>query len=91
MGKLFRTIDGRFKEIGFKKIYENEYGVRYERFSEKHEYTHIIHLGNKKMDEYVIQSYIEFSKPVGVWGTPIKLTEYETELCLKKMKKKGWR
>lgn len=37
--KLFKSIDERFEEIGFKKIKEDKYGVEYERESKKHGYT----------------------------------------------------
>lgn len=36
---LFKSIDEKIEEMGFKKINEDKYGVEYERYSEKYKYT----------------------------------------------------
>lgn len=90
--KLFKNIDEQFEEIGFKKIKEDKYGVEYERESKKHGYTRALYLGHKKSGKHIVQSYdknLMDEKKIG--NTAVGLTMYEIKLCLKKMKKKGWK
>lgn len=55
MIKLFKNIDDKLLNLGFKKIKENEYGVRYERRNEK--YTHVVTILRKASDKHMLQSY----------------------------------
>ncbi len=88
---IFKTVDEKFKEIGFEKIAENEYGATYEKIIQEHDYVHVIHLGRKRSGFHLIQSYdkgLYDEKYTGNVG--VGLTMYETKLCLKKMKQMGW-
>lgn len=90
--KLFKSIDDRFREIGFIKVEEDKYGAEYERKNKKHGYTQTLYLGHKKSGKHIVQSYdknLMDKKKIG--NTCVGLTMYEMELCLKKMKKMGWK
>lgn len=89
---FFKTIDDKFAELGFVKIEENCYGVIYERTNEQYNFTQVIHLAHKKNGRHIIQSYdknLFDNKKIG--NTCVGLSMYETKLCLKKMKKLGWK
>lgn len=90
--KLFKSIDEKFAEIGFRKISEDEYGAEYERKDEKHGYTQSLALLNKQSGKHIVQSYdkdLMDEKKIG--NTAVGLTMYEMRLCLKKMREMGWR
>ena len=90
--KLFKTTDEKFKEIGFEKIEESKYGVRYERKVPVYNYTQVIYLGHKASGMHLTQSYdkdLIDEKKIG--NTGVGLTMYEVKLCLKKMKQMGWK
>lgn len=89
---MFKSIDEKFKEIGFIKIEEDEYGVTYERKIKKHNYTQILALLHKANGRHLIQSYdanLFDEKKIG--NTCVGLTMYEAKLCIKKMKCMGWK
>ena len=89
---LFKSIDERFKEIGFNKIKEDEYGVRYERYVEEYKFTHTIDLLNKASGRHIVQSCDnELSDRKNIGCTCVGLTMYEMKLCIKKMKQMGWK
>lgn len=88
---MFKSIDKKFKKIGFIKVEENEYGVRYERMDECHDYVQVLFIGHKADGHHIIQSYdkdLMDEKKIG--NTCVGLTYYETKLALKKMKKLGY-
>lgn len=89
--KIFKNIDEKFEEIGFKKIRDDKYSVTYERYNEKFKYTQVLDILHKKSGRHIIQSYDKdlFDKK-GIGNTGVGLTYYETKLALKKMKKKKW-
>lgn len=90
--KLFKTIDNKFKEIGFDKISEDKYGARYERRDENHNFTQVLALLHKQSGKHIVQSYdanLMDHKLIG--NTCVGLTMYEMKLCLKKMKQMGWK
>lgn len=90
--KLFKSIDDRFREIGFIKVEEDKYGAEYERENKKHGYTQTLYLGHKKSGKHIVQSYdknLMDEKKIG--NTCVGLTMYEMKLCLKKMKQMGWK
>lgn len=90
--RFFKTIDDKFAELGFVNIEENCYGVIYERTNEQYNFTQVIHLAHKKNGRHIIQSYdknLFDNKKIG--NTCVGLSMYETKLCLKKMKKLGWK
>lgn len=90
--KLFKSIDEKFAEIGFRKISEDEYGAEYERRNEKYGYTQSLGLLHKQSGEHIVQSYdkdLMDEKKIG--NTVVGLTMYEMRMCLKKMRKMGWK
>lgn len=93
--KLFKSIDEKFAEIGFKKVREDKYGAEYERENKNHVYTPYIQslcLLRKKNGKHIVQSYdknLMDEKKIG--NTCVGLTMYEIKLCLKKMKQMGWK
>ena len=88
--KLFKTLDEKFKEIGFIKVQENEYGASYERpngsFLQK---LDLLHKGSGKHIILSYDPYLIDNKKIG--NTCVGLTMYEIKLCFKKMKQMGWK
>lgn len=85
--KLFKSVDEKLKEIGFVKIEEDKYGVRYERENSKYNFTQSVDILHKSSGEHILQSYdpdLMDQKKIG--NTCVGLTEYEMKLFLKKMK-----
>ena len=90
--KLFKTIDDKFQDIGFKKIEEDEYGVVYERYNLDYEYTQTLALMHKASGMHIVQSYDkELTDRRNIGNTCVGLTMYEIKLCYKKMKQMGWK
>lgn len=89
------SVDKKFAKLGFEKIKEKDGYVRYEKYEKVGKYTHEIDLVYKESGEHLIQSFvkkIESKKGEnGYFETMVGLTEKEVKLCLKKMKKKGWK
>lgn len=89
--KLFKSIDEKFKEIGFKKIKDDNYAVTYERKILKYNYIQVIDIIHKKNGKHIVQSYdknLFDEKKIG--NTCVGLTYYEMKLIMKKMKQKRW-
>lgn len=85
--KLFKSVDEKLKEIGFVKIEENKYGVRYERKNSKYNFTQCVDILHKASGRHILQSYdkdLIDEKKIG--NTCVGLTGYEMKLFLKKMK-----
>ena len=90
--KLFKTIDEKFEEIGFTKIEENEYGVRYQRDVKEYNYIQTLDILHKTSGNHIVQSYdanLIDEKKIG--NTCVGLTMYEMDLCIQKMKQMGWK
>lgn len=88
--KLFKSVDEKLKEIGFVKIEEDKYGVRYERKNSKYNFTQSVDILHKSSGKHILQSYdpdLMDEKKVG--NTCVGLTGYEMKLFLKKMKQIG--
>lgn len=85
--KLFKSVDEKLKEIGFVKIEDDKYGVRYERKNSKYNFTQSVDILHKSSGKHILQSYdpdLMDEKKVG--NTCVGLTGYEMKLFLKKMK-----
>lgn len=90
--KLFKTVDEKFERIGFTKMKENNHIVSYERYDDKFKFTQTLDLIHKNSGRHIVQSYdrdLMDEKKIG--NTCVGLTMYEMQLCLKKMKKMGWK
>lgn len=83
--KFFKSTDEKFKEIGFTKIKENEYGATYEKYISEYDYTHVIDICHKKNGNHIIISY-EKDVNKNRLNNAVALTGYEVKLILKKMK-----
>lgn len=89
--KIFKNIDDKFEDIGFKKVEDNEYIVSYERDNRTYAYTQVLDICHKKSGRHIIQSYDkDLIDTKGIGNTGVGLTYYETKLALKKMKQKKW-
>ena len=89
MTKLFKTVDQRFKDLGFVKVVDDQYVVVYERPCPR--YTHVLALVHKAKGLPLIQSYDKnLFDEEKIGNTCVGLTYLETKLALKKMRKKGW-
>ena len=89
--KIFKTIDEKFKDIGFKKVEDDQYLVTYANNIQKYKHIQGVNSCHKQNGRHIIQSYDKdlFDKK-GIGNTCVGLTYYETQLALKKMKKKKW-
>lgn len=88
---LFKNVDEKLAEIGFKKIEENRHGVEYERHNDNHGYTQCVSILNKSYGKHILQSYDkDLFDSKGIGNTCVGLTGYEMELFYKKMKKIGY-
>ena len=89
--KIFKNIDEKFEDIGFKKIKDDKYAVTYERYNGEYKYMQVLDIRHKKNGKHIIQSYDKDLFDIeGIGNTSVGLTYYETKLALKKMKKKKW-
>ena len=88
--KLFKSVDKKLKEIGFVKIKEDKYGVRYERKNSKYNFTQSVDILHKASGRHILQSYDnELMDQKKIGNTCVGLTGYEMKLFLKKMKQIG--
>lgn len=88
--KLFKSVDEKLKEIGFVKIKEDKYGVRYERENSKYNFTQSVNILHKASGRHILQSYDnELMDQKKIGNTCVGLTGYEMKLFLKKMKQVG--
>jgi hypothetical protein len=88
---MFKSIDKKFEAIGFIKVFDDKYGVVYERVNRKHKYTQVLSILHKANGRHIVQSYdktLMDSKLVG--NTCVGLSYYEMKLVLKKMKRLGY-
>ena len=90
--KLFKTVDEKFEEIGFKKLDESKFGATYERIVSKYKFVQIVDILHKKSGRHIVQSYdLNLGDTKKIGNTCVGLTMYEMKLCLKKMKQMGWK
>lgn len=88
--KLFKTVDDKLAAIGFVKIKEDKYGVRYERKNSKYNFTQSVDILHKASGRHILQSYDnELMDQKKIGNTCVGLTGYEMKLFLKKMKQIG--
>lgn len=88
--KLFKSVDDKLAEIGFVKIEEDKYGVKYERKNSKYNFTQSVDILHKASGRHILQSYDnELIDQEKIGCTCVGLTGYEMKLFLKKMKQIG--
>lgn len=91
MIKIFKSIDDKFMDIGFRKIEDDDFNVIYERQNGEYGYTQVLAICHKENGRHIVQSYdkdLFDTKKIG--NTCVGLTYYEMKLAMKKMKSKGW-
>lgn len=86
---MSKRIDRKFEKIGFIKRMESMFGVMYQRDVDDF-YTHTIYLGHKIDGQETIESSMGL-RDTRTADSYAGLTMYETKLCIKKMKSKGWK
>lgn len=88
---IFKNVDEKLAEIGFKKIKENRYCAEYERHDDNHGYTQRVSIMHKSSGKHILQPYDKyFSDSKGIGNTCVGLTRYEMKLFYKKMKEIGY-
>lgn len=88
---LFKSIDEKIEEMGFKKVEEGKYGVEYERYDEKYKYTQCVSILHKASGRHILQSYDKgLPDNKGIGNTCVGLSGYEMKLFYKKMKQMGY-
>lgn len=55
--KLFKSVDEKLEDLGFKLVKEDEHGVYYERFNDDFKFTHCVDICRKTNGNHLIQSY----------------------------------
>ena len=88
--KLFKTVDDKLAAIGFVKIKEDKYGVRYKRKDDEHSFVQTVDIFHKASGRHLLHSYdAELTDQKKIGNTCVGLTGYEMKLFLKKMKQIG--
>ena len=82
---IFKSIDKKFKDIGFIKIEEDKYGVVYERYDEEYKYMQRLDISHKINGKYLVQSY-DATNTTSEFSPVVGLTEYEIKLVSMKIK-----
>ena len=83
---IFKSIDEKFKDIGFIKVREDKYGVVYERYEDEYGYVQRLDILHKINGKYLVQSY-DATNTTSELSPVVGLTGYELKLALIKMKK----
>ena len=83
---IFKSIDEKFKDIGFIKVREDKYGVVYERYEDEYGYVQRLEILHKANGKHLIQSY-DVTNTTSEFSPVVGLTGYELKLRLIKMKK----
>lgn len=89
MIKLFKNVDEKLADIGFKKIEENKHLCEYDRENNEFGYIQKVVISyKKKSGQHILQSYDpKLFDEERIGNTCVGLTGYEMKLFLKKMKK----
>lgn len=86
---LFKSIDKKIADLGFKEVKNNEYGIEYERNNGV--YIHRVALLHKANERHILQSYDPaLYDPKRIGNTAVGLTHKELTLFAKKMKQAGY-
>lgn len=92
MRRLFKTVDEKFREIGFCKVDDDKNYVCYERKNRVYNYTQVLYIGHQAQGRHFVQSFDkDLIDPKGIGNTCVGLTYYEMKLVMKKMRQKGWK
>lgn len=83
--KLFKTVDEKLYDLGFKKIEEDPYSVIYARKNGVLSYTHYLDIFYRCNGIVSVQSYGRYIKS-GEYYNIVELTGEEVKLAYKKSK-----
>ena len=86
--KLFKSVDERFEELGFKKTYESKIVITYEKKIEEYNYIHSIEICKKSNGNNIVISGEKSVNKDG-FNNAVGLTKQEMKLCIKKMREVG--
>lgn len=90
MIKLFKNVDEKLADIGFKKIEETKHFCAYRRKCDEFGYVQEVDICYKKSGQHILQSFDpNLFDDERIGNTCVGLTGYEMNLFLKKMKKMG--
>jgi hypothetical protein len=87
--KIFKNIDDKIKELGFKEVYKSDLLVQYERENKKFNYIHGVELIKKTGRIPIIKSY-QKNTPDSKFDNMVGLNIKECKLFLKKIKRLRW-
>lgn len=88
--KLFKSVDDKLLEIGFKKELEDGHGCRYTREDKDFHFVQCVDIIKKTNGKHILHSYDANSHENSGNGCAcIGLTSYEMELFTRKMKQIG--
>lgn len=54
---LIKNVEQKIKDLGFKKTYEGEHGITFERYNHQFNFTQVVDIHRKKNGKHLIQSY----------------------------------
>lgn len=81
--KLFKSVDEKLKDLGFKKLEENKFGVSYVKDITEFSYKQRLDIMHKANGKHLIQSYQEGTNSDGL-NNVVGLSYEETKLAMKK-------
>lgn len=82
---MFKSIDKRLEELGFKKISEGNYGATYAKVDKEFGFVHCIAILNKELGDHIIHSYQKGANSDGFNNT-VGMTYKEAKLAIKKFR-----
>ena len=83
---IFKSIDEKFKDIGFIKVREDKHGVVYERYEDEYGYVQRLDILHKANGKHLIQSY-DATNTTSEFSPMVRLTEYKLKIKIIKIKK----
>ena len=83
--KLFKTVDEKLYDLGFKKVSEDPYSVIYTREDFMLGYAHYLDIFYRSNGIVLIQSYGRYTESGGYYNI-VELTNEEVKLVYKKSK-----
>ena len=89
--KLFKSVDDKFKDLGFVKIRDDKYIVEYSRNNKEFNFVQRLDIVHKASGNHIVQSYdMDLMDKKSIGNTCVGLTYKELKLIIKKMRQKGW-
>ena len=83
------SADRGLAKLGFEKVCDHAYIVRYKRYNQKFNYRQTVEIAHKCSGRHLIYSY-QADVNSEFFNNSVGLTGIETKLLLRKMKSRGW-